>query len=246
MNHKRRRAAHGAAAQAERGSGFAGPSEAELISNKIQKIIQALNKLYPNPKPFLKFRTPFELLVATILSAQCTDVRVNMVTPALFRAAGTPEKILRLGEKKIISYIKSTGFYRAKTKSLLGASKMIIEKFEGKVPENLEDLQKLRGVGRKTASVVLAQAFGIPAFPVDRHIFRVANRLALTHAKTPDRTAEQLEKNLPKKYWIPVHIQLVSHGRKICRPNPKCGACNLLPYCPDGKIRMKTGKYQKN
>lgn len=215
------------------------------MDTRIQKIIQALNKLYPNPKPFLRFRTPFELLVATILSAQCTDVRVNMVTPALFRAAATPEKILRLGEKKLIPYIRSTGFYRAKTKSLLGASKMIVEKFGGKVPENLEDLQKLRGVGRKTASVVLAQAFGIPAFPVDRHIFRVANRLALAHTNNADHTAEQLEKNLPKKYWIPVHIQLVSHGRKICRPNPKCGECALLLYCPEGKQRIKSGQYQK-
>jgi endonuclease-3 len=215
------------------------------LKARIQKIIRVLNKLYPNPKPFLHFRTPFELLIATILSAQCTDVRVNIVTPALFLAAGTPEKILRLGEKKLIPYIRSTGFYRAKTKSLLGASKMIVEKFGGKVPGNLEELQKLPGVGRKTASVVLAQAFGIPAFPVDRHIFRVANRLALAHAKDADKTAEQLEKNLLKKYWIPLHLQLVSHGRKICRPNPKCPACALLRYCPEGKIRMKTRKYQK-
>lgn len=212
---------------------------------RIQKIIRVLNKFYPNPKPFLHFRTPFELLVATILSAQCTDVRVNMVTPALFRAANTPEKLLRLGEKKLIPYIRSTGFYRAKTKSLLGASKMIVEKFSGKVPASLEDLQKLPGVGRKTASVVLAQAFGIPAFPVDRHVFRVANRLALAHAKDAEKTAEQLEKNLPRKYWIPVHIQLVTHGRKICRPNPKCSACALLQYCPDGKTRIKSGNCQK-
>lgn len=213
---------------------------------RIQKIIRILNKLYPNPKPFLHFRTPFESLVATILSAQCTDERVNKVTPALFRVANTAERLLRLGERKLIHYIRSTGFYRAKAKSLLGASKMIVEQFGGRVPNSLEELQKLPGVGRKTASVVLAQAFRIPAFPVDRHVFRVANRLALAHAKDADRTAEQLEKNLPRRYWIPVHIQLVSHGRKICRPNPKCGICRLLQYCPEGKIRMKTGKYQKN
>lgn len=212
---------------------------------RIQKIIQALNKLYPNPKPFLKFRTPFELLVATILSAQCTDERVNMVTPSLFHMVNTPEKMLRLGEKKLMNYIKSTGFYRAKTKSLLGASKMIVEKFGGEVPETLEALQKLPGVGRKTASVVLSQAFHIPAFPVDRHVFRVANRLALAHAKTPDETDLQLRKNIPEKFWIPVHMQLVSHGRKICRPNPKCSACALLPCCPEGKNRIKTGNYQK-
>jgi endonuclease-3 len=206
---------------------------------RVKKIIGVLNKHFPNPKPFLKFRTSFELLVATILSAQCTDARVNLVTPALFRAANTPEKIVKLGEKKLMAYIKSTGFYRAKTKSIMGAAKKILEKFDGSVPSTLEALQSLPGVGRKTASVVLAQAFHIPAFPVDRHILRVANRLGLAHAKTPDETDLQLRKNIPEKFWIPFHMQLVAHGRKTCRPNPKCDICPLLPYCPEGKRRKK-------
>lgn len=205
----------------------------------MKKIIAGLQKLYPNPKPSLHFQNPFELLVATILAAQCTDERVNLVTPALFRAAGTPQSILKLGEKKVMVYVKSTGFYRAKTKSLIGASRALVEKFNGKMPDSLEQLQTLPGVGRKTASVVLAQAFGIPAFPVDRHVFRVANRLSLAHAKTADDTTDQLEKTIPKNIWISFHMQLVAHGRKICRPNPKCDACMLLPICPEGRNRKK-------
>lgn len=205
----------------------------------MKKIIAGLQKLYPNPKPSLHFKSPFELLVATILAAQCTDERVNLVTPALFSAAGTPQSMLKLGEKKVMAYVKSTGFYRAKTKSLIGASRALVEKFNGKVPDSLEQLQTLPGVGRKTASVVLAQAFGVPAFPVDRHVLRVANRLALAHAKTADDTTDQLEKTLPKNIWIPFHMQLVAHGRKICRPNPKCDACMLLPICPEGQNRKK-------
>lgn len=204
---------------------------------RIKTIITVLGRRYPDPKPFLKFRTPFESLVATILSAQCTDERVNKVTPALFVAANTPGKIVALGEKKLLPYIKSTGFFNAKTKNIIGASRMLIEKFGGRVPDNLKQLQKLPGVGRKTASVVMSQAFGIPAFPVDRHVFRVANRLALARAKTADKTAQQLEKNLPRANWIPLHIQLISHGRQICRPKPKCAICPLLPYCPEGQKR---------
>lgn len=197
--------------------------------------------MYPNPKPSLRFKTAFESLVATILSAQCTDERVNIVTKNLFRAANTPQKILALGEKKLMRYVKSTGFYRAKTKSVLGAAKIIVEKYGGKVPASLEEMQKLPGVGRKTASVVLAQAFHIPAFPVDRHVFRVANRLGLARAKTPDDTCFQLRKTIPEKYWIPFHLQLVFHGRETCRPNPKCNLCPLLTYCTEGQRRKKHG-----
>lgn len=212
---------------------------------RTQKITGVLNRLYPNPKPFLNFRTPFESVVATILSAQCTDARVNIVTGPLFKAANTPEKMLALGEKKLMKLVRTTGFYRAKTKNILACSEMLMEKFNGAVPSTLEELQKLPGVGRKTASVVLCQSFGIPAFPVDRHVFRVANRLALAHAKTPEKTDIQLRENVPKKLWIPLHIQLISLGRNFCRPNPKCPACPLLLYCPEGKKRMKTGKHQK-
>lgn len=211
----------------------------------VKKIIEILGKRYPHPKPSLYFKTPFESLVATILSAQCTDERVNTVTPRLFRIANTPQKILQLGKKKLMDYIKSTGFYKAKTKSLIGTSKLLVEEFDSKIPSSLVELQKLPGVGRKTASVVLAQAFGIPAFPVDRHVLRVANRLALAKAKTPDETDLQLRHNIPEKYWIPLHLQLIFLGREICRPKPKCPICPVLEYCQEGKKRMKRGDYQR-
>ena len=229
------------------------------MEERVTKIIATLNKLYPDPQPALNFKTPFESLVATILSAQCTDARVNIVTKQLFRVANTPEKILKLGEKRLEMFVRSTGFFRAKTKSLIGAAKIIIEKFGGRVPNNLEDLQSLPGVGRKTASVVLAQAFGIPAFPVDRHIFRVANRLELAsveggakggikgsfkRAKTPEKTDFALRKNIPEKFWITLHLQLVYHGRLICRPKPKCPQCALLKWCPEGKTVIASSAKQ--
>ena len=176
----------------------------------------------------------------------------------LFRVANTPEKILGLGENGL-RCLYDHRFFRAKTKSLIGAAKIIIEKFGGHVPNNLEDLQSLPGVGRKTASVVLAQAFGIPAFPVDRHIFRVANRLELAsveggakgdvkgsfkRAKTPEKTDFALRKNIPEKFWITLHLQLVYHGRLICRPKPKCPQCALLKWCPEGKTVIASSAKQ--
>ncbi|MEK9132718.1 MAG: endonuclease III [Patescibacteria group bacterium] len=209
------------------------------METRVRKILDILNKLFLNPVAPLHFSTPFELLIATILSAQCTDERVNKVTPALFEAANTPEKIIKLGDKKLIEYIRSTGFYNSKAKSIMGCAEAILEIFDGKVPETLEELQKLPGVGRKTASVVLIHAFGIPAFPVDRHVLRVANRLGLAHAKTPDETDEQLRKAIPEKLWIRSHLQLVFHGRGLCRPKPKCEICPLLPHCSEGQKRVK-------
>lgn len=194
-----------------------------------------MDEVYANPQPSLHFSTPFESLIATVLSAQCTDERVNIVTKKLFKAANTPEKILELGQAKLEEFVKPTGFYKAKTKSILGASRILIEKFKGKVPKTIEELTQLPGVGRKTASVVLAQAFKIPAFPVDRHILRVANRLGLSHAKTPEKTEFDLRENIPEIYWIPLHLQLMFHGRKICRPKPKCEVCPLNKLCPEGQ-----------
>lgn len=216
------------------------------MNTRVKKIVVELGKLYPNPAPSLKFSTPFESLVATILSAQCTDARVNIVTRRLFKVANTSEKILKLGEKRLEIFVRPTGFFRVKTKNLMGASRAIVEKFGGRVPKTLEELQTLPGVGRKTASVVLAQAFGIPAFPVDRHIFRVANLLELAfvkggpkQAKTPEETDLALRKNIPEKFWIPLHLQLVYHGRLICRPKPKCPQCTLLKWCPYGEKILK-------
>lgn len=219
------------------------------MEKRAEHIVKILNKLYPNPKPALVFRTPFELLVAAVLSAQCTDARVNIVTKQLFHSADTPEKILALGKEKLAEFIRPTGFYKAKTKNLLAAAKILVKKFKGKVPASLEQMQTLPGVGRKTASVVLAQAFGIPAFPVDRHVFRTANRLAFANrannkpAKTPEETDLNLRKNIPQKLWIRLHLQLVYHGRAVCRPKPKCKECGLLLYCPYGRRFKHTLKH---
>lgn len=207
------------------------------MDSRIQKIIKTLGETYPDPKPSLDFKTPFELLVAAVLSAQCTDERVNKVTPALFKVADTPEGLLKLGIVKLEKYIRSTGFFHAKAKSLIGASAELVQKYNGALPTSLEALQTLPGIGRKTASVILAQAFHIPAFPVDRHVFRVANRLNLTgrQEKTPEKVDLAVRKTVPEKYWINLHMQLVFLGRQICRPKPKCDVCPLLPYCPTGQ-----------
>jgi len=209
------------------------------VDARTTKIIGILNREYPNPRPFLNFETPFQLLVATILSAQCTDERVNIVTKELFKVGGTPEQLLALGPRKVMALIRTTGFFNAKTKSLLGAAHAILEEYGGEVPNNLESLQKLPGVGRKTASVVLTQAFGVPAFPVDRHVHRVALRLDLTRATTADKADLDLRRAIDKKYWISTHIQMISHGRKICKPKPRCSECPLLDYCPFGKAQQK-------
>jgi len=204
------------------------------------RIIKIFNKLYPNPKPFLRYHSAFELLVSVILSAQCTDKRVNKVTPALFKAANTPQKILKLGKKGLIPYIHSCGFFNQKAKAILNASKSIIEKFNGKIPKTIAELTTIHGIGRKTAGVVISQAFHIPSFPVDTHVFRVSHRLGLSKAKTPDKTDYNLRRAFPKKQWIPIHIQMISHGRALCTARkPKCSVCPLLSICPEGKRRVK-------
>lgn len=206
---------------------------------RIEKILRGLEKLYPDVNPSLNFSSSFELLVATILSAQCTDKRVNMVTPALFKHARTPRQLARLPLGHLKRHIRSTGFFNSKARNLHACAKALLEKFDGEVPATLAELQTLPGVGRKTASVVLAQAFGIPAFPVDRHVLRVSNRLGLAHAPaSPDKTDVQVRKKIPPKYWIKLHLQLIYHGRRVCRPKPKCNECLLVRMCPYGKRRL--------
>ncbi len=201
---------------------------------KIAKILRILAKQWPEPIPPLNFSNPFESLIATMLSAQCTDVCVNKVTPDLFTAAQNPLKMYALGRKKLISYIRSTGFFNAKSKNILATCKSLIDDFDGEVPNDFEELQKLTGVGRKTASVVMCQAFHVPAFPVDRHVMRVSHRLGLSKAKTADKTDIDLRKKIPKKNWIDAHLQLVFLGRSWCRPKPKCAECPLRSVCPTG------------
>ena len=195
--------------------------------------LKILEETYRGAKPELKFGSPFELLVAVILSAQCTDKRVNLVTAQLFPVANTPEKFLRLGQARLEEIIKPCGYFRAKAEHIIGASKMLIEKFGGKVPSDFDELIQLPGVGRKTANVVTSVAFKNPAIAVDTHVFRLANRLKLAEGKTPLEVELGLQKIIPREKWSDAHHWLIRHGRDICRArNPKCAECPLNKICP--------------
>lgn len=198
----------------------------------VQKILKELSSLYPDAQPALKFRSPYELLVAVILSAQCTDERVNKVTAVLFEKYDTPEKMLTLSQGELEKYIFSCGFYHNKAAHILSASKDIIEKFGGVVPATLEELKTLAGVGQKTANVVYAVAFGGNAIAVDTHVFRVSNRLGIAEGKTPAKVEEGLCKVIPEDLWSKAHHYLIYHGRRVCHSQkPDCANCTLKDYC---------------
>jgi len=207
------------------------------VTKEIQeKQLAILEKTYAGAVPELKFNSPFELLVAVILSAQCTDKRVNAVTSELFKIANTPEKILSLGQPKLEEFIKSCGFYRMKSKNILAACEILVKNYGGEVPENFEELVKLPGVGRKTANVVTSVAFKKPAIAVDTHVFRIANRLQLAVGKTPLEVELILQKIIPREKWSDAHHWLIWHGRKICKARrPLCSECPLQKVCPFGR-----------
>ena len=197
-----------------------------------QKILFELEKLYPDARPALHYATPYELLVAVILSAQCTDERVNKVTAELFKKYNTPQAMLTLSQEELEGYIFSCGFYRNKAKHILSASRDIVEKFGGQVPGDHAKLKTLAGVGQKTANVVYAVAFGGDAIAVDTHVFRVANRLGLAHASTPEKTELQLNEAIPKNEWSRAHHWLIYHGRRVCHSQrPNCAGCTLKELC---------------
>lgn len=197
---------------------------------------------YPNAKPALEFRSPFELLVATILSAQCTDVMVNKCTRVLFPVANTPAQFAEMSEETLYPYIKSCGFYRTKGKHIIETSRILVTKYGGRVPDDLDLLQSLPGVGRKTANVVGSNAFGIPAIAVDTHVFRVSNRIGLANAKNVEKTEEQLQKAIPREDWSAAHHWLIYHGRQICDARkPKCEICPLVGLCE--YYKKNTGKH---
>lgn len=203
-----------------------------MKKDKINSILDILSKTYPDAKCALNFTSPYELLVSTILSAQCTDARVNMVTSELYKEYNTPEKIIELSQEQLEEKIKSCGFYKNKSKNILGATKEIIEKYNGQIPKDMEDLIKLPGVGRKTANVVMSNAFGIPAIAVDTHVFRVSNRIGLAKGKTPEEVEKQLMKNIPRNMWSDSHHYLIWHGRNICKSRkPQCSQCPLEKLC---------------
>lgn len=204
------------------------------VTKEIQeKQLAILEETYAGAVPELKFNSPFELLVAVILSAQCTDKRVNAVTSELFKIANTPEKILSLGQPKLEEIIKSCGFYRMKSKNILAACEILVKEYGGEVPKNFDELVNLPGVGRKTANVVTSVAFKIPAIAVDTHVFRIANRLQLAIGKTPLEVELGLQKIIPREKWSDAHHWLIWHGRKICKARqPLCSECPLQKVCP--------------
>ncbi len=202
--------------------------------NKSQRenVIQELEKLYPDAKPALLFATPYELLVAVVLSAQCTDERVNKVTRELFKDYSTPEKMVTLTQAELEKKIYSCGFYRMKAEHILSASHDIIEKFSGQVPADLEALRTLAGVGRKTANVVYSVAFGGDAIAVDTDVFRVSILLGLVKADTPEKTEKDLMRAIPKDKWSKTHHYLIYHGRRVCHSRkPDCESCTLKAFC---------------
>lgn len=202
------------------------------MDTKAQNILNELANLYPDAQPALKFNSPYELLVAVILSAQCTDERVNKVTAVLFEKYNTPEKMVTLSQGELEKYIFSCGFYRNKAAHILSASQDIINKFGGEVPDTLEQLKTLAGVGQKTANVVYAVAFGGDAIAVDTHVFRVSNRLGLSVGNTPAKVEEGLCAVLPKSEWSKAHHYLIYHGRRVCHSQkPDCANCTLKEYC---------------
>jgi endonuclease-3 len=203
-----------------------------LTKSQKSEALALLAAAYPNAKPALEFGSPFELLVATILSAQCTDVMVNKCTRVLFPIANTPAQFAAMTEEELYPYIKSCGFYRMKGQHILEASRILVAQYGGEVPADLEKLQSLPGVGRKTANVVGSNAFGIPAIAVDTHVFRVSNRIGLAHASNVEKTEEQLQQAIPKEDWSIAHHWLIYHGRQVCSSQkPKCEICTLSHLC---------------
>lgn len=203
-----------------------------LDKRQTTQVLKKLAEQCPEARTALRHRNPFELLVATILSAQCTDKRVNLVTPALFRALNTPEDFVAAGPKRLEEYIKTCGLYRSKAKNIVAACHKLIEDHEGQVPRNISELRKLPGVGRKTANVVASQAFAIPAIAVDTHVFRVANRIGLAKQKTPEKTEDELRQCIPKKDWSQAHHWIIHHGRTICHARkPACDKCPVRRWC---------------
>lgn len=204
----------------------------EERKEKAKKIIPLLKKEYPEARIELDQKNPLELLVATILSAQCTDKRVNLVTPSLFKKYKTARAYAEAPMAELEGMIRSTGFFRSKARSIQGAMKVISERHGGKVPATMEELTHLPGVGRKTANVILGNAFGIPGIVVDTHVKRIANRLGLTHQNDPEKIEQDLMPVIPQKEWTHFSHLLIFHGRRCCYArNPECPRCPVRKHC---------------
>lgn len=200
-------------------------------ASETRKILDTLHGQHPGAFTELHFRNPYELLVATILSAQCTDERVNQVTPALVERYADARALARATPAELEPQIRSTGFFRAKSKALTSMAQALVERHHGTVPPRMEDLVQLPGVGRKTANVVLGHALGVPGFAVDRHVLRVANRLGIARSEDAEVVEQQLTKALPPARWTLASDTLILHGRRICRPRPLCDRCAVRDDC---------------
>ena len=211
-----------------------------MKSGKTNSLFRILSKVIKNPKSDLKYKNKFTLLISVVLSAQCTDVNVNNVTKYIYSKYNEPEHFVRLGRKKIEKLIKSIGLFRNKAKSIYLLSKQLIEKHNGKVPKNFDDLLALPGVGRKTANVVLNEGFGLPTIAVDTHIFRVSNRTKLAPGKNPEQVEQTLYKVVPKKFLKNAHHLLLLHGRYTCKARtPSCMKCVIIKYCKYNNKELK-------
>lgn len=216
-----------------------------MATERQKRILEILEDTYPEAKAELVFSNPYELLVATILSAQCTDKQVNKVTPAVFERYPDVQAMAAASEDDLYPMVKSCGF-RTKAGNIIAACGIIVSRYGGKVPDTMEQLTSLPGVGRKTANVVLYNAFGIPAFAVDTHVFRVANRLGLCSADTAEETEKQVTRIIPKEKWGRAHHWLIWHGRRVCKAQrPLCGECALQGVCRAASERSGGGPRAK-
>jgi endonuclease-3 len=218
----------------------------ELEAQKIiraRKIIKELYKLYPEAECSLDYKTPFQLLIATMLSAQCTDVRVNLTTPALFERYKSPKELSEAEISELEQLVRSTGFYKNKAKNIKACAHSLVEKYKSEVPQTMEELHSLAGVGRKTANVVLGNAFGVPSMVVDTHVTRLSNRLGWVKTDDAVKIETQLMTVIDKKFWTDLSHLLIYHGRAICMArSPLCEKCKLSPLCPKIGVVKKKAK----
>lgn len=214
-----------------------------MTKKNIKEVIDILERLYPDAQAELDFKSPFELLIAVILSAQCTDVRVNQVTKVLFERAGDAFALSTLPLEELEAIIKPCGLYKTKAKNIKTTATMLVENYAGNVPSKHEQLTKLPGVGRKTANVVVSNAFDTPAIAVDTHVFRVSNRIGLANAKTVEETEAQLMKGIERSMWTKAHHMIIFHGRRVCKARtPLCGICDVKAYCKYYKKHSQESK----
>ncbi len=214
---------------------------------RVKKILDLLDQYYTTEyKCYLNYETPWQLLIAVIMSAQCTDARVNLVTKDLFQKYDTLEKFAYADVRELEQDIHSIGFYRMKAKNIILCCRKLVEEFDGVVPRSLEDLTSLAGVGRKTANVIRGNIYHEPSIVVDTHVKRISKKLGFTNSDDPEKIEHELEGILPRDHWILYNIQIITHGRQICTARrPACNTCFLLPYCPYGKKRERQKKSEE-